>query len=144
MTSPPRRGLKVEIVSADHQNKPDIGVATARRWVDTEGVGAVVDLANSAVGLGVSDLMREKKRVALASSTATSDLTGRACSPNTVQWVTDTWAQANGVVTGTMRQGGDSWFFLTVDYALGHTLERDAAEAVKRQGGKVMGQVRHR
>ena len=136
-------GLKVEIVSADHQNKPDVGIATARRWVDTDGVGAVVDLANSAVGLGVSDVMREKRRVALASSTATSDLTGRACSPNTVQWVTDTWAQANGVVTGTMRQGGDSWFFLTVDYALGHTLERDAAEAVKRQGGKVMGQVRH-
>jgi branched-chain amino acid transport system substrate-binding protein len=136
-------GLTVEVLSADHQNKPDVGIGIARSWVDQAGVGAVVDLPNSAVGLAVSDLMREKGRVCLASSTATSDLTGRFCAPTTVQWVTDTWAQANTVVRSVMAQGGDSWYFVTVDYALGTGLERDATSAVLAGGGRVLGSTRH-
>ena len=136
-------GLTVEVLAADHQNKPDVGIGIARAWVDQSGVGAVVDLPNSAVGLAVSDLMREKGRVCLASSTASSDVTGKACSPNTVQWVTDTWAQANTVVRSVLGQGGDSWYFITVDYALGTTLERDATAAVLAAGGRVLGSVRH-
>jgi branched-chain amino acid transport system substrate-binding protein len=137
------RGIRVEILAADHQNRPDVGLAQARRWVDEGNVHAIVDLPNSAIGLAVSGLMREKGRTALASSTATSDLTGSACSPNTVQWVNDTWSQANGTARGVLRQGGDAWFFLTVDYALGHALERDATAAVLAQGGRVAGASRH-
>jgi branched-chain amino acid transport system substrate-binding protein len=136
-------GLRVEILSADHQNKPDIGTAIARHWVDVDGVAAVVDLPNSAVALGVSSVLRERHRVALASSAATSDLTGKACSPTTVQWVKDTWAQGNSAAKALLSRGADSWFFITVDYALGHALERDAAEAVKAGGGRVLGSVRH-
>ncbi|MFT8244028.1 ABC transporter substrate-binding protein [Roseomonas sp. BN140053] len=135
--------LTVEIIGGDHQNKPDIGASLARRWVDQEGVAAVVDLPNSGVGLAVSEVMREKHRTTLASATATSDLTGRACAPTTVQWVNDTWAQTHGIVNGLLPRGGDSWFFITVDYALGQTLERDATEAVKAGGGRVAGGVRH-
>ena len=136
-------GMQVEILAADHQNKPDIGSAIARRWVDQDGVGAVVDLPNSAVALAVSSLLRERNRVTLASSPASSDLTGPACAPTTVQWVNDTWAQANGIVNGLLPQGGDSWFFVAVDYALGQGLERDAAEAVRAGGGRVVGGLRH-
>ncbi|MCK8783156.1 ABC transporter substrate-binding protein [Roseomonas sp. NAR14] len=136
------RGMQVELVSADHQNKPDVGSTIARRWVDTENVSAVVDLPNSGVGLAVADIMRERHRVALASSTATSDLTGRACAPTTVQWVTDTWAQGNALARALTAQGGSSWYFITVDYALGHALERDATEAVQRAGGRVLGSAR--
>jgi branched-chain amino acid transport system substrate-binding protein len=136
-------GMRVEIVAGDHQNKPDIGAALARKWVDEEGVAAIGDLPNSAVGLAVSSLMRDRNRVTLASSTASSDMTGAACAPTTVQWVTDTWAQANGVVQGLLNQGRDSWFFITVDYALGKTLERDATNAVRAGGGKVLGDALH-
>ena len=136
-------GLEVEIIAGDHQNKPDIGAALARKWVDEDGVAAIGDLPNSAVGLAVASIMRDKNRVTLASSTASSDLTGAACAPTTVQWVTDTWAQANGVVQGLLGQGKDSWFFITVDYALGKTLERDATKAVLAGGGKVLGDALH-
>ena len=137
------QGLRVEIVSGDHQNRPDVGASIARRWMDLDGVTAVTDLPNSAVALAVSDIVRDKRRVTLASSTATSDMTGRACAATTVQWVTDTWAQANGTARGVLRQGGDTWYFLTVDYALGQALERDAAAAVRSGGGRVLGSVRH-
>ena len=136
-------GLRVEILQADHQNKPDVGSAIARRWVDQEGVAAIVDLPNSGVGLSVIDVMREKHRTALASSTLTSAVTGRACTPTTVQWTSDTWAQGNAVAQGLLRQGGDSWYYLTVDYALGHALEADAQAAVTAGGGRNLGAARH-
>ena len=134
-------GLKVEVLSGDHQNKPDIGVGIARHWVDVDGVGAVVDLPNSAVALAVSDLMREKRRVALCSSSASSDITGKACAATTVQWVLDTWSLGHSTANALLAQGAKDWFFLTVDYALGHTLERDTAAAVTAGGGRVLGSV---
>lgn len=136
-------GLKVEIVSADHQNKPDIGGLIARKWIDQEGVTAIVDLPNSAVGLAVSQLLDEKNRTTLASSTATSDLTGKFCKKTTVQWNLDTWALGNAIGRVVMEAGGDKWYFISFDYALGQALERDTAEAVKKAGGKVLGSVRH-
>jgi branched-chain amino acid transport system substrate-binding protein len=135
--------LKVEVVSADHQNKPDIGLATARRWLDQEGVSTIVDLPNSAVALAVSNLMRERHRVALASSALTSDLTGKACAPTTVQWVSDTWAQGSATARAIAGRGLKSWYFVTVDYALGHALERDATVALKAAGGSVKGSSKH-
>ncbi len=135
--------LRAEIVAADHQNKPDVGTAQASRWVDAEGVAAVVDLPNSAVALGVSTILRQRNRVTLASSSATSDLTGKACSPTTVQWVLDTWSLGHSTAAALLAKGANSWYFVTVDYALGQALERDAAEAVKAGGGTVAGQVRH-
>src|SRR3984885_13223826 len=136
-------GLKVEIVSADHQNKPDIGVAIARRWVDEEGVDAIVDLANSGVGLAVNTLVHEKNRAMLASATATSDLTGRFCQPTTVQWALDTWARGNAVGRTITKMGGSTWFFISFDYALGKALQRDATEAIIKAGGSVLGSVSH-
>jgi branched-chain amino acid transport system substrate-binding protein len=136
-------GLKAEILSADHQNKPDVGTAQARQWVDRDGVDAIVDLPNSAVALGVATIMKDKNRVALASSSATSDLTGKACAPTTVQWVLDTWSLGHSTAQALLAQQADTWFFVTVDYALGQALERDAAEAVTAGGGKVLGQIRH-
>jgi branched-chain amino acid transport system substrate-binding protein len=136
-------GLKVEIISGDHQNKPDVGLSIARRWIDTENVAAVVDLANSGVALAVVNYLKDKNRTALASSTATSDLTGKACTPVTVQWVLDTWSQGKSTARALTQRGAKSWFFVTVDYALGHTLERDATEALKADGGEVVGSVRH-
>ncbi len=133
---------KVEILSADHQNKADVGAAVARRWVDQDGVAAVVDVPNSAVGLAVNQVMREKDRAFLASSTATSDLTGSQCSPTTVQWTFDTWALANGTARAVMKQGGKKWFFIASDYALGLSLVRDAGAVVRGNGGVVVGDVR--
>ena len=140
--APEAHGLKVEILSADHQNKPDVGVSIARQWVDQQGVDAVVDLPNSGVALAVSTVMREKNRVLLASSTATSDLTGKACAPTTVQWVADTWAQGHNLARSLTARGLNTWFFLTVDYALGLTLERDATQSLVSLGGKSLGDVR--
>jgi branched-chain amino acid transport system substrate-binding protein len=137
------RNLKVEILSADHQNKPDIGLGIARHWLDQEGVAAIVDLPNSGVALAVANLMRERNRVALASSAMTSDLTGKACAPTTVQWVSDTWAQGSVMARALSQRGLRSWYFLTVDYALGHALERDAAVALTAAGGRVAGSTRH-
>ena len=136
-------GLKVEIISADHQNKPDIGVAIARRWVDEEGVDAIVDLANSGVGLAVNTLMHEKNRAMLASATATSDLTGKFCQPTTVQWALDTWALGSAVGRTITKMGGSTWYFISFEYALGKALQRDATEAIVKAGGSVVGSVSH-
>ncbi len=134
---------RVEILSADHQNKADVGAAIARQWVDRDGVDAIVDVPNSAVALAVNQVMREKNRTFLASSSATSDLTGKACAPTTVQWVFDTWSLANGTARALVAQGGDTWFFITVDYAFGHALTRDATALVRAAGGKVIGEADH-
>ena len=135
-------GLQVEIVSADHQNKPDIGSGIARRWFDTEGVDAVVDLPNSGVALSVITVAQERHKTALASSTMSSDVTGKACQPTTVQWVSDTWAQGRSTVLGLQPQGLDKWYFLTVNYALGLSLEADATAALTAVGGAVKGSSR--
>ena len=134
---------RVEILSADHQNKADVGAVTARRWVDQDGVAAVVDVPNSAVALAVNQVMRDKDRAFLASSTATSDLTGKSCAPTTVQWTFDTWALANGTARALVKAGGDTWFFITADYAFGQALSRDATALVQANGGKVLGEARH-
>jgi branched-chain amino acid transport system substrate-binding protein len=135
-------GLKVEILFADHQNKPDIGTAQARSWVDTQGVAAVVDLPNSGVALAVASVMHDRNRVTLASSAATSAMTGKACQPTTVQWVLDTWSLGHSTAAALLKQGGNRWYFLTVDYALGQALEGDATAAVLAGGGQVMGAIR--
>jgi branched-chain amino acid transport system substrate-binding protein len=136
------RTIKVEILSADHQNKADVGVQIVRRWIEVDDVAAVVDVPNSAVALAINEVMRQKDRTFLASSTATSDLTGKACAPTNVQWVFDTWALANSTARALVKDGGDSWFFLTADYAFGHALERDATALVQAAGGKVLGDAR--
>jgi branched-chain amino acid transport system substrate-binding protein len=135
-------GKPIEVVSADHQNKADVGAGVARGWYD-EGVDVIVDLTNSAVSLAVQDLARQKQRLALHVSPASSDLTGRACSPFGLHWTYDTYALASGTAAAVTKQGGKSWFFLTTDYAFGHALARDASEVVKRTGGTVIGEVRH-
>ncbi|WJR76579.1 ABC transporter substrate-binding protein [Bradyrhizobium sp. NP1] len=137
------KGLKAEIIFADHQNKPDVGSAIARRWVDQENVTAIVDLPNSGVALAVNTIMKEKNRTMLASGSATSDLTGKFCQPTTVQWALDTWALGNAMGRAITERGGKSWYFVSFDYALGKALQRDTAEAVEKQGGKVLGSVSH-
>ena len=137
------KGLKVEIVSADHQNKPDVGSSIARQWYDRDGVDVIVDVPTSSVALAVSQVTRDKGKAFLVSGAASSDLTGKACSPNTVHWTYDTWMLANGTGNAIVKTGGDSWFFLTADYAFGHALERDTEAVVKANGGKVLGKVRH-
>jgi len=134
---------KVEVLSADHQNKPDIGAAIARRWVDTEGVDIIVDLPNSAVALAVGDIVREKNKVAIGSGAGTALLTGAKCSPNFVHWTYDTWAYGHSLARAVMKQGGTSWFFVTADYAFGHDLEKQASDEVTAGDGKVIGSVRH-
>ena len=137
-----KRGIKVEIVSADHQNKPDVGSAIARRWYDAEGVDAIVDVPNSGVALAVAQITKDKNKVFLASGPGSSDLTGKACSPNTVHFTYDTWMLANGTGTAITKQGGNTWFFIAADYAFGQALERDTTAAVERAGGKVLGDVK--
>jgi len=134
---------KIEIVSGDHQNKPDIGAAIARRWFDVDGVDVVVDLPNSAVALAVADIAKEKNKVVIGSGAGTSLLTGARCSPNTVHWTYDTWALGHGIARGVMEQGAKNWFFITADYAFGHDLEKQASDEVTASGGKVVGAVRH-
>jgi branched-chain amino acid transport system substrate-binding protein len=134
-------GKPIEVISADHQNKPDVGVAIARKWIDTEKVDAIVDLATSSVALAVLEVMKERKRVALLSGSASSDITGKACTPYTVHWTYDTYSLAHGTGTAVTKQGGDSWFFMTADYAFGYALERDTGAAVKSAGGSVVGSV---
>jgi branched-chain amino acid transport system substrate-binding protein len=136
------RGLNVELVVADHQNRPDVGVNITRQWFERDGVDMVLNLAASSVALAVSELAREKNKVAIATSTATSDLTGRACNANTIHWVYDTYMLAKSTGAAMVRAGGDSWFFITADYAFGHALERDTAAFVRAAGGRVVGQVR--
>jgi len=131
----------IEVISGDHQNKPDIGAGIARQWIDTEHVDTIVDVPTSSVALAIQEVTREKKRVFLMSGPASSDLTGKACSPYGFQWTYDTYALAHGTGGAMVKQGGDSWFFITADYAFGHALERDTTEAVKAEGGKVLGSV---
>ncbi|MCS7269292.1 MAG: ABC transporter substrate-binding protein [Geminicoccaceae bacterium] len=137
------RGVPIEVVFADHQNKPDVGANISRQWYDTEGVDVIVDVPTSSVALAINEITREKNKVFLVSGAATSDLTGPKCSPNTVHWTYDTWALANGTGSAIVQTGGDSWFFLTADYAFGHALERDTEAVVLKAGGKVLGKVRH-
>ena len=137
------KGLKVEIIFADHQNKTDIGSQIARQWYDAEKVDLILDVPNSGIALAVNQIAREKKKALVISSAASSDLTGKACSPNTVHWTYDTWALANGTGNAVVKTGGDSWFFITADYAFGHALERDVEAVVLKNGGKVLGKVRH-
>ena len=138
-----KKGIKVEIVGADHQNKPDVGSTIARSWYDTDKVDVIVDVPTSSVALAVNQITREKGKAFLVSGAATSDLTGKACSPNTIHWTYDTWMLANGTGSAIVKTGGDTWFFLTADYAFGHALERDTEAVVLKSGGKVLGKVRH-
>jgi branched-chain amino acid transport system substrate-binding protein len=138
-----KKGMKVEIVSADHQNKADVGSGIARQWLDSDKVDVIVDTPNSAVALAVNQIVKEKGKAFLVSGAASSDLTGKACSPNTVHWTYDTWALANGTGSAIVKTGGDTWFFITADYAFGHALERDTEAVVVKNGGKVLGKVRH-
>jgi branched-chain amino acid transport system substrate-binding protein len=138
-----KKGMKIEIVGADHQNKPDVGSNVVRGWYDVDKVDVVVDVPTSSVALAVNQITKEKNKVFLVSGAATSDLTGPQCSPNTIHWTYDTWALANGTGNAIVKTGGDSWFFLTADYAFGHALERDTAAVVEKNGGKVVGRVRH-
>ena len=137
-----RRGYRIEIVSADHQNKPDVGSAVARQWYDTDKVDVIVDTPNSGVALAVNQITRDKGKAFLVSGAASSDLSGKACSPNTIHWTYDTWMLANGTGSAIVKTGGDSWFFITADYAFGHALERDTAAVVAKYNGKVLGGVK--
>ena len=137
-----KRGYKVEVISADHQNKPDVGSAIARQWYDTEKVDVIVDTPNSGVALAVNQITKDKGKAFLVSGAATSDLTGKACTPNTIHWTYDTWMLANGTGGAIVKTGGDTWFFITADYAFGQALERDTAAVVTKNGGKVVGGVK--
>lgn len=138
-----RLGIPVEVVFADHQNKTDIGSVVAREWLDTGGVDMIVDVPNSAVALSVSSIVREKNKVLIGSGAGTSQLTGEACSPNTVHWTYDTWALGHGLGKALVAQGAKRWFFVTADYAFGKDLEKNAAEEVVAGGGQVLGAARH-
>ena len=135
-------GKRIEIVTANHQNKTDIASGIARKWIDTEQVDVIADVTGSGIALAVNEITREKNRVMIAASAATSDLTGKACSPTTAQFSYDTYALAKSTGTETLKQGGDTWFFITADYAFGHALERDTSKFVEQGGGKVLGAVR--
>jgi branched-chain amino acid transport system substrate-binding protein len=136
-------GVPIEVISADHQNKPDVGVAIARNWYDNEKVDAIMDVPTSSVALPVSALTREKNRININSGGGSSDLTGPQCSPNTVHWTYDTYALSNVAGKAMVKRGEDTWFFVTADYAFGQALARDASNVVKENGGKVLGEVRH-
>jgi len=138
-----KKGMKVEVLSADHQNKPDVGSSIANQWYDVDKVDAIFDVPTSSVALAVNEITKKKGKAFLVSGAATSDLTGKACSPNTIHWTYDTWMLANGTGSAIVKTGGDTWFFLTADYAFGHALERDTEAAVVKGGGKVVGKVRH-
>ena len=136
------KGIKVEVVAADHQNKPDVGSNIARQWYDTDGVDVIADVPTSSVALAINQITREKNKVFINSGAASSDLTGAQCSPNTVHWTYDTVMLANGTGGAMVKAGGDTWFFLTADYAFGHALERDTSAVVVKNGGKVLGAVK--
>src|ERR1700754_4343813 len=137
------KGWKIDVLSGDHQNKPDVGVNIARQWIDADKVDAIADTPNSGVALAVSNLVKEKNAVLLNSGAATADLTGKACTPNTISFTYDTYMLANGTGKALNKAGGDTWFFLTADYAFGHALERDTTAVVTANGGKVLGGVKH-
>src|SRR5580658_2836378 len=136
------KGWKIDVISGDHQNKPDVGVNIARQWFDVDKVDVIVDVPNSGVALAVSNLVKEKNGVFLNSGAGTSDLTNAQCTPNTIHWTYDTYTLAHGTGTALTKNGGDTWFFITADYAFGAALERDTTAAVKAAGGKVLGAVR--
>ena len=135
--------LQIEVVSADHQNKADIGSNIARQWYDTDKVDMIIDVPTSSVALAISQVSREKGKIHVNTGAATADLTGKACSPNTIHWLYDTWMLANGTGKAVVQHGGTSWFFLTADYAFGQALERDTEAVILKNGGKVLGKVRH-
>ena len=136
-------GAPIEVLSADHQNKPDVGSNIVREWIDVQDVDVIVDVPTSSVALAVTEIVKEKDRVFLVSGAATTELTGAACSPNTIHWTYDTYALAVGTGRAMVQEGGDSWFFITADYAFGHQLEADTAAIVEKEGGQVLGSVRH-
>jgi branched-chain amino acid transport system substrate-binding protein len=136
------KDLKVEIVSADHQNKPDVGSNIARQWYDRDGVDVITDVPTSSVALAINQITREKNKIFINSGAASSDLTGSQCSPNTVHWTYDTVMLANGTGGAMTKAGGDTWYFLTADYAFGHALERDTTAVIQKNGGKVLGSVK--
>src|SRR5213594_3470679 len=138
-----KKGMKVEIVSADHQNKPEVGSGIARQWYDVDKVDVIVDVPTSSIALAINQITREKGKAFLVSGAATSDLTGKACSPHTIHWTYDTWMLANGTGNAIVKTGGDTWYFITADYAFGLALERDTEAVVLKNGGKVLGKVRH-
>jgi branched-chain amino acid transport system substrate-binding protein len=135
--------VKVDIVSGDHQNKPDVGTSIANQWFDVDKVDMIIDVPNSGVALAVSQVASQKNKLFIVSGAAASDLTGPKCNANTIHWTYDTWMLANGTGKAMVKAGGDTWFFLTADYAFGHALERDTAAVVEANGGKVLGKVRH-
>lgn len=136
-------GQPIEMVSADLQNKVDIGMSVARKWFDVDGVDAILGMGSSAAALAVQKLAADKNRITLATTPATAELTGKSCSPNGVHWVYGTYALSKGAATAVVAQGGTSWYFITADYAFGHALEASAATFVKALGGTVLGAVRH-
>jgi branched-chain amino acid transport system substrate-binding protein len=133
------KDVRVEIVAADHQNKPDVGAGIARQWYDRDGVDAILDVPTSSVALAVSQITREKNKIFIDSGAGSTDLTGAQCSPNTVHWTYDTYALANGTGSAMIKRGGDSWFFLTADYAFGQSLQDETVAVIKRNGGKLVG-----
>jgi len=139
----PAKGWKIDVLSGDHQNKPDVGVNIARQWIDTETVDTIADTPNSGVALAVSNLVKEKNAILLNSAAASADLTGKACNPNTISYTYDTYMLANGTGKALTKAGGDSWFFVSADYAFGAAMERDATAVVTANGGKVLGGVKH-
>jgi branched-chain amino acid transport system substrate-binding protein len=138
-----QKGMKVEIISGDHQNKADVGSTMANSWFDVDKVDMIIDVPNSGVALAVSEVARQKNKIFIVSGAAASDLTGPKCNANTIHWTYDTWMLANGTGKAMVKNGGDTWFFLTSDYAFGHALERDTMAVVEANGGKVVGKVRH-
>jgi len=142
MATSSNKGIKAEVVTADHQNKPDIGSSVARQWYDQDGVDVILDVPTSSVALAVSQITRDKNKIFINSGAAASDLTGAQCSPNLVHWTYDTVQLANVTGGAMVKQGGDSWFFITADYAFGHALERDTSAVIQKNGGKVIGSVR--
>jgi branched-chain amino acid transport system substrate-binding protein len=137
------KGWKIDIISGDHQNKPDIGTSIARQWFDVDKVDVIVDVPNSGVALAVNNIVKEKNGVYINSGAATSDLTNAQCSPNTVHWTYDTYMLAHSTGQALVKSGGDTWFFLTADYAFGAALERDTTAVITANGGKVLGGVKH-
>ena len=137
------KSFKAEIVSADHQNKPDVGSAVVRKWFDRDGVDAVADVGNSAVALAVNELARQYNKVFVNSGSSSSDFTGKACSPNQFHWTYDTYALATGTTRAIVEEGGNSWFLLVADYAFGHAMERDVRRVLDSKGAKVVGEARH-
>jgi len=136
-------GAAIEVLSADHQNKPDIGSNVVREWIDVDEVDVIVDVPTSSVALAVTEIVKEKDKVFLVSGAASTELTGAACSPNTIHWTYDTYALAVGTGRAMVQEDGDSWFFITADYAFGHQLEEDTSTVVVEEGGEVLGAVRH-